>query len=91
MLLEKFKKDFERREITKQEGSFSLLIYGSVFPIAFPPYINRYYDFDFKSFLFFAKEDRGTIFFDLVKYSLILVDKFISKLYHNVEVYSIKY
>ncbi len=68
MLLEKFKKDFERREITKQEGSFSLLIYGSVFPIAFPPYINRYYDFDFKSFLFFAKEDRGTIFFDLEKY-----------------------
>lgn len=68
MILEKFKKDMFGKELTKQEGTFSLLMYGAVLPGCFPPYSNKYYDFDFKSFIFAVKEKHGTIFFNLENY-----------------------
>ena len=68
MIFDKFKKYFEGREMTKQEGSFSLLIYGSILPVGFSPYIDRYYDFDFESFIFLTENKYGVVFFDLENY-----------------------
>ena len=68
MIFDKFKKDFEGKKITKQEGSLSLLIYGGLYPSAFPPYISRYYNFDFGSFVFWMENKNGAFFFDWDKY-----------------------
>lgn len=68
MIFDKFKKDFEGKKITKQEGSLSLLIYGGLYPSAFPPYISRYYNFDFGSFVFLTENKNGVFFFDWGKY-----------------------
>ena len=51
-LAERFKKEM-KGEITSQEGNFSSFSYGSILPLGFAPYIDRYYSFDFISFLFF--------------------------------------
>lgn len=62
MIFNKFKKYFEGKKITKQEGSLSLLIFGAIFPGTFPPYIDRYYDFDFGALLFLAENKYGAVF-----------------------------
>ena len=67
-LLERFKKDMEGRELTKQEGNFSLAAYCSVLPCLFAPYITPYYDFDYIAFLFNMKGKHGALFFDLERY-----------------------
>lgn len=66
--LEKFKKNIENDKITKQEGNFSLLIFGSLLRCAFPPIIDKYYDFNFVSTLFLMDKDYGGVFFDMSKY-----------------------
>lgn len=68
MIFEKFKKDMEGREITKQEGSLSLLIFGGIFQCALPLYFNRYYNFNFGSFIFLMKRNSGVTFFDIEEY-----------------------
>lgn len=63
-ILKKFVQDMKTSGIMKQEGSFSPFVFGGILPGGFKPYINKYYDFDYNSFLFIFKENHGTIFFD---------------------------
>ncbi|MFA6227025.1 MAG: PEP-utilizing enzyme [Candidatus Paceibacterota bacterium] len=74
-LAEKFKKEMAGK-ITSQEGTFSSFSYGSILPLGFPPFINRYYDFDFISFLFFAEEKYGGIFFNLPAYQQMTIHSY---------------
>ncbi len=67
-LAEKFIADMRGRDITKQEGNFSTLLYCSPFTAGFSPYIDKYYNFDFKSFAFLNHGKYGVIFFDLEIY-----------------------
>jgi phosphohistidine swiveling domain-containing protein len=67
--VEKYLKDLNTKNITKQEGNFSSMIYLSLLPECYPPFISRYYDFDFGKFLFIAKPKYGILFFDIEKYT----------------------
>jgi len=75
-IVEKFKKDMKGKEITKQEGNFSFLIFGSCIPGGFRPYINKYYNFDFGSFIYLMQENHGLVFFDLEVYTNIMKNVF---------------
>ncbi|MEX1014797.1 MAG: PEP-utilizing enzyme [Candidatus Paceibacterota bacterium] len=66
--LEKFEKAMVGSKLTKQEGNFSILIYGSILPCAFSPIINKYYDFDFISVLFLIDSEYGGLFFNMNRY-----------------------
>ena len=66
--VEKYLKGIDIKYITKQEGNFSHLIYMSLMPEVFSPYISRYYNFDFEKALFISKPKYGIIFFNMEKY-----------------------
>jgi phosphohistidine swiveling domain-containing protein len=66
-LAEKFIKEM-KGEITSQGGNFSCYSYGSILPLGFTPYIDRYYSFDFVSFLYFSEDKYGGVFFNLPIY-----------------------
>ncbi len=65
---EKFLSKIPRQNITRQEGSFSSLIFTSFFEACFAPLVYTYFPFDFGSFIFFSKGDAGIIFYDQKKY-----------------------
>ena len=67
--VEKFVNEMKDREITKQEGNLSLLLFAGVLPGVFSPIINKYYDFDFISMVFVMKEKSGVVFFDMQSYT----------------------
>jgi pyruvate,water dikinase len=66
--VENYLKGIDTKHITKQEGNFSHLIYMSLMPEVFSPYISRYYNFDFEKALFISKPKYGILFFNMEKY-----------------------
>jgi len=66
--VEKYLKDINIKHIIKQEGNFSPLIYMSLLPECFSPYVSKYYNFDFGKFLFIGKQKYGILFFDIEVY-----------------------
>ncbi len=67
-IIEQFAKYNKGREITKQEGNFSLCIWGSSPIGCYPPYSNLYYSQDFGHIIFLMKDDFGAGFFSLDDY-----------------------
>lgn len=63
-LAERFLSDMKGSPIAEQGGNFSVLLFGGMLAGGFPPYMSRYYQFDFGSFLFFSRGRRGKVFFD---------------------------
>src|SRR3989339_1512749 len=81
-ILSEFEKFASGIEITKQEGTFSLLQYCGCLGGCFSPYSSRYYDFDFGFFVFFVNKEHGLILFDLGRYiktTNVTYQKFIKK------------
>ena len=87
MIIKRFTLDMKGGEIDKQEGNFSLLLLGNILYGGFSPYINKYYDFDFKAFVFMSNEKLGSVFFDNIVYSKFTEEVFnkYSKLKENEE------
>jgi len=69
-IFEQFKDSTRGMEITKQEGTFSLLHYIGCLGGCFAPYSSTYYDFDFDNMVFFSEGKHGLLLFDLNKYIL---------------------
>jgi len=69
-IFEQFKNSTQGIEITKQEGTFSLLHYVGCLGGCFAPYSSKYYDFDFNNLVFFSEGKHGLLLFDLNKYIL---------------------
>ncbi len=67
-ILEKFLDKIDHNPITKQEGNFSIMLYGGLFPGASKKYMSRHYDIDFGAFVFFSSGVHGTLFFDMQRY-----------------------
>lgn len=83
--VEKYIGSINKKDITKQEGTFSLLIFFSLLPEGFPPYTSKYYNFNFKNFLYITKPGYGILFFSIEKYmetSRVSFDRFL-KLENN--------
>jgi len=67
-IIKKFAEYNKGREITKQEGNFSLFVWGS-FPMGcYSPYTDKYYKQDFGPIVFLIKGDFGAGFFSLEDY-----------------------
>ena len=70
-LINKLVKDLEGHEITKHEGNFSLLFWGTAPMLLYDPLLYKYYpkDFNFGSLAFLAGEKKGIGFFSQDSYS----------------------
>ena len=69
MIEKHFIRSMAGRELSKQEGSFSLLALTCFLPGVFSPYISKYYpNFDFQSLFFITRENHGVIWFILEHY-----------------------
>ena len=68
-LFEKFKKDMQEKQIMKQEGSFSLLLIGSIVQACFKKYMKKHYDFELASAVILTENHWGSVFFDYDGYT----------------------
>jgi len=67
-IIKKFEKDKEGKEITKHEGNFSLLVWGTAPYLLSSPLFSRYYSEDFGSIVVLMGERKGLGFFDFENY-----------------------
>ena len=67
-VIENFKKFSKDKKIIKQEGNFSLLLYGGIFSGSNSKHFSNFYDFNFGKTLFFTTDSEGVSFFDAGKY-----------------------
>lgn len=75
-----FLEDNKKKEITKQEGNLSLLIYGLSFSFQSAPNFSKYYKEDFGSLLLLSEDKRGIGFFshdDYRKSADIILEKYL--------------
>jgi len=80
-LVDKFIKDKIGSEITKHEGSFSLLAWGTAASLQSSDIFNKYYFKDFGSLLLLIEGERGIGFFDFENYKKsteVTLEKFLS-------------
>ncbi len=80
-LVDKFIKDKKGSEITKHEGNFSLLVWGTAVSLQSSDIFNKYYSEDFGSLLLLIEGERGIGFFDFNNYKKsteITLEKFLS-------------
>jgi len=67
-LVKKFAKDHKEHEVTKQQGNFSSLVWGTSALLMRSPFYSQYYPEDFGSIAFLSKERRGAGFFSMDGY-----------------------
>lgn len=67
-IIKKFAKDKEGQEITKHEGNFSLLVWGTAPYLLSSPIFSRYYSEDFGSLVILMGEKKGIGFFGFDNY-----------------------
>ncbi|MFH1175027.1 MAG: PEP-utilizing enzyme [archaeon] len=67
-LVDTFIADQHGKEITKHEGNFSLLVWGTAASLQSSPLYKKYYAGDFSSLLFLVEEKRGIGFFNMDAY-----------------------
>ncbi|MBA7490649.1 hypothetical protein ES702_01190 [subsurface metagenome] len=67
-IIKKFAKDNEGQEITKHEGNFSLLVWGTAPYLLYSPIFSKYYSEDFGSLALLIGEKKGVGFFNFDNY-----------------------
>lgn len=66
-VVSRFKNSLRGREVTKQEGNFSLLLLGTGIGGCLQPFSKKY-NFDFGQWIFCVEGKHGIVFFDLGRY-----------------------
>ena len=80
-LIKKFIKDQKGEEITKHEGNFSSLVWGTACLLIYSPIISKYYKYDFGTLALLLGKKRGIGFFNFNRYkdsTTLALEKYIN-------------
>ncbi len=79
-LIKRFINDNKGQEITKHEGNFSLLVWGTAPYLIYSPLMKKYYDEDFGTLALLTGNQKGVGFFNLQNYfrsTIATLDKYL--------------